>query len=169
MKRFIMITLTVIACFLLQTTVLESLKLAGVMPNLMLILVVSFAFMRGRSEGLVIGFFCGLLIDILYGSFLGLYAFIYMLMGYINGYFNKLFYVDDIMLPMIIITINDIFYNLLIYVFFFVFRNRLDFLYYLRKIIVPEVVYTILVTLVVYRIFLWINTKLETSEKRRQI
>lgn len=169
MKRIFATALTIIICFLLQTTVLDSLRLAGVMPNLLLILVVSFAFMRGRTEGLIIGFSCGLMVDVLYGAPLGVYSLIYMLTGYINGYFNKLFYVDDIILPLTIITINDVIYNLLIYVLFFVFRNRLDFLYYFRNLILPEVVYTILVTLVLYRLFLWINTKLEISEKRRMI
>lgn len=139
------------------------------MPNILLILVVSFALMRGRIEGMTIGFFCGLLIDIMYGGPLGVYAFIYMFLGFINGFFNRHFYVDDIMLPLLLNAGNDILFNVFIYIVFFLLRNRLDFLYYLKYIIIPEVVYTILITLVIYKILLWINTSLETYEKRRII
>lgn len=169
MKRIITLALTILVSFLLQTTLFQSLKLAGVMPNILLILVVSFALMRGRIEGMTIGFFCGLLIDIMYGGPLGVYAFIYMFLGFINGFFNRHFYVDDIMLPLLLNAGNDILFNVFIYIVFFLLRNRLDFLYYLKYIIIPEVVYTILITLVIYKILLWINTSLETYEKRRII
>ena len=58
-------------------------------------------------------------------------------------------------------------YNLYIYIFLFLIRNRLNFLFYLREIIIPEIIFTVLVTLLVYRIFLAITRKMEELEKRR--
>ena len=49
----------------------------------------------------------------------------------------------------------------------FLIRNRLNFLFYLREIIIPEIIFTVLVTLLVYRIFLAITRKMEELEKRR--
>lgn len=169
MRRFITLTITVVLCFLLQTAVFPFFKLADIMPNILIILVVSFALMRGKIEGMIIGFFCGLLIDILYGGPLGIYAFIYMILGFLNGFLNKLFYAEDIILPLAMIALNDLFYNFIIYVFYFLLRNRLDLLYYVRNIMIPEVVYTTLVTLVIYKILLFVNTKLEEYEKRSVI
>lgn len=67
-KRIIFYILAVIVCFLLQTSVFEFLSLADVVPNILLILTVTMGFIRGKKTGIVIGFFCGLLIDIFSGS-----------------------------------------------------------------------------------------------------
>lgn len=48
----------------------------------------------------------------------------------------------------------------------FLLRGRFEFTYYLLHIILPEIVYTIAVTLLLYPLILWINTGLERSELR---
>ena len=68
---------------------------------------------------------------------------------------------------MILSGFNDLAYNLYIYIFRFLIRNRLNFLYYFREIIVPEIIFTVLVTLLIYRAFLFITRKMEELEKRR--
>ena len=67
-KRIGTIALLMVLCFILQTGVFSRLQLAGVTPNLMLILTASFGFMRGRKEGMAVGFFCGLLVDMATGN-----------------------------------------------------------------------------------------------------
>ena len=46
-------------------------------------------------------------------------------------------------------------------------RNRLNFGHYLVSIIIPEIIFTTVTTLVVYRFFLFINRKLKEWEQRR--
>lgn len=166
MKRKIVVGSIIIICFILQTTLFQSLSLANISPNLLIVVTSSFGFMRGKKEGLIIGFFSGFLIDIFHGEVLGFYGLIYMFIGYANGFFHKIFYDEDVKLPMILITASDLAYGIVIYVFLFLLRNRLDFLYYVRRIIVPEMVYTVVVTIVLYRIILGINRTLEAEEKR---
>lgn len=113
-----------------------------------------------------IGFFCGLLLDIFNGGVLGFYALLYMYVGYANGMFRKLFYPDDIKLPMLLITGSDVAVNLVIYFFMFLFRNRFNLSYYFFKIMLPELVYTMIVTIFLYIVLLKINQKLEAVEKR---
>ncbi len=161
MKRCITIGIIIVICFLCQSTVFHFLELSGVVPNLLLIVTMSFGLMRGRREGLLVGFFSGLLIDIFFGSVLGPYAFIYMSLGYVNGFFHRIYYVEDVLLPMIMITLNDFIYNIIIYVVYFLLRNRLDFIYYLRTVILPEMIYTILITLFFYKILVRINLRLK--------
>ena len=52
--------------------------------------------MRGPKEGMFLGFFSGLLIDIQFGTMLGFYALLYLIVGYINGMFQKMYYDDNI-------------------------------------------------------------------------
>ena len=133
----------------------------------MIIIVSSFGFMRGRREGMWIGFFCGLLIDIFCGFYLGVYALLYMYIGFVNGLFQKRFYPDDIKLPMLLIGTSDIVCNIFIYIFMFLLRSRFQFLYYFKTIIIPEFVYTMVVTILFYYVLLKINQGLESVEKRR--
>lgn len=166
MKRKIIVIITVIICFILQSTVFQALSFASISPNLLIIVTSSFGFMRGKKEGMYIGFFSGLLLDIFYGSVIGFYALIYMYIGYANGFFRKLFFPEDIKLPMILISASDLICNIFIYFFLFLFRKQFAFQYYLMHIIIPEWVYTILVTIFLYFILLMINQKLEVTEKR---
>lgn len=166
MRRKVTVFIIIIICYLLQTTVFSALSFASISPNLMIILVSAFGFMRGKKEGLYIGFFCGLILDIFGGSILGFYALLYMYIGYCNGYFRKMFYPEDIKLPMLLIAGSDLGYNLFIYFFLFLFRNRYDFRYYFLNLMVPELVYTMVITIFLYVIILKINQRLEVIEKR---
>ena len=78
MKSKIVLFFTIIVCFLMQSTVLHLISIGSITPNLLLILCVSMGLMRGRKSGLWTGFFCGLLVDLFYGSVFGFYALIYM-------------------------------------------------------------------------------------------
>jgi len=147
--------------------VFSSLALAGIIPNLMIVLTSSFGFMRGEKEGLVIGFFCGLLSDIFFGSFLGFYALVLMYIGYLNGKFSKIFYPEDIKLPIALIIISDLSYGILCYILMFLLRSRFQFSYYFMRVILPEAIYTIVITIFLYPVILFVNGKLEEREKRR--
>ena len=168
MRRFIVSFLLVISCFVLQSTVFKSIAFGGIIPNLMIVLTASFGFMRGEKAGILFGFFCGLLADIFFGSVIGLYAMIYMYIGYANGKFNMIFYPEDIKLPLALIFVSDMAYGLLSYIILFLMRGRFHFTYYLIHIILPEMVYTIVVTLIFYPFLLWINKKLEDIEQKER-
>lgn len=166
MIRLVVSILLVIISFVLQTTLFHAISFGGIVPNLMIVLTASYGFMRGKKIGLLTGFFSGLLCDLFFGSLLGLHAVIYMYIGYLNGMFHQVFYPDDIKLPMISILVSDFVYGIVYYLILFMLRGRFHFSYYLIHLIIPETVYTILVTLLFYPLILWINNRLEEAEKR---
>lgn len=165
-KRVIVTILFVLICYLLQCTVFPKLVLASVKPNLMIVVTAAFGFMRGTKEGMLIGFFSGLLMDIQFGNILGFYALIYLLIGYVNGLFEQMYYDEDIKLPLILIAASEVVYGLVIYVLMFLLRSEFDFLHYFSHIIIPELIYTIVVTLGLYPLILFVNHKLEAEVKR---
>lgn len=166
MRRKVIVFIIIAVCYLLQTTLFQALSFASISPNLMIIVVSAFGFMRGKKEGMYIGFVTGLVLDIFGGSILGIHALLYLYIGYFNGYFRKMFYPEDIKLPMLLIAGSDMSCSLLTYFFFFLFRNQFDFRYYFLHIILPELVYTMLITIFLYVIILKINQQLEIIEKR---
>ena len=132
----------------------------------MLIVTASFGFMRGPREGMFVGFASGLLIDIQYGDMIGFYALIYLAAGFINGLFEQMYFDEDIKLPLFLIAGSDFIYGVVIYFLMFLLRSDFQFLYYLNRIIIPEAIYTIVITLAVYPLLLFINRRLEAEEKR---
>lgn len=163
-RRGFVTGLMILICFVLQCTIFKTFSIGNISPNLMVILASSFGFMRGKKQGLFVGFFCGLLEDIFYGRLLGMHAMMYMYIGYVNGYFNHIFYRDDIKLPIFLISVSELVYGLGTYVIMFLMRSRFDFPYYLTRIILPELVYTIMITLVLYRIIYSIDRKMDSGE-----
>lgn len=167
MRRKIFQIAAVLACFLLQTTLFQELSFASISPNLLVVVTAAFGFMRGRKEGMFVGFCSGLLIDIFFGDVFGFYALLYLYIGFFNGIFKKFFFPEDVKLPLFLIAVSDLLCNIVIYFFLFLFRSRFEFGYYFLHIMMPELVYTMVVAILLYVILLKINQQLEKGEKRR--
>ena len=88
LKKILIIALVIYVCFLLQTSVFSRYRLAGVTPNVLICVVSTYGFMKGRKYGILIGFFVGILLDIFSGGLFGMYALIYMYIGLVNGLFK---------------------------------------------------------------------------------
>ena len=166
MRRIIAVAIIILASFLLQTTVLQWIPYLEITPNILLIVTFSFGFMRGRSEGLYVGFLCGLLMDLFYGDIIGFYTLIFIYVGYINGIVSNYLVTDIVLLPMGLCLFSELFYNGYIYIFGFLLRNRLNVIQYVQTVILPETVLTMIFTIFVYGILLTINKKLEAIEKK---
>ena len=165
-KRIFITALVILVAYVLQCTVFPVLDIAGIKPNVLLIVTASFGFMIGSKSGMLVGFLSGLLIDIQFGKMIGFYALIYLVVGFLNGLFEQMFYDEDIKLPLFLIAVSDFLYGITIYFFTFLLNSDFRFTYYLNRIIVPEMIYTIVITLGVYPLLLFINHKLEAEEKR---
>ena len=131
MKSKITLFFMILISFLLQCTVLHVISIGSITPNLILILCISMGLMRGRKSGMWTGFFCGFLVDMFYGSVFGFYALIYMYAGFFSGYAFRIYYDDDIKVPMALTAIMDLFYNLAVYGLQFFLRGRLGLFTYL--------------------------------------
>ena len=77
--------------------------------------------------------------------------------GILSGYAFRIYYDDDIKVPMLLTAIMDFCYNLAVYALQFLLRGRLGLGVYFTRIIVPEIFYTVFLTMIVYRVFHYIN------------
>ncbi|MGN0249401.1 MAG: rod shape-determining protein MreD [Lachnospiraceae bacterium] len=150
MKNIIFSAIIVIASFILQNTICRYISFGNIVPNLLLITVSSFGFVKGKKAGVLAGFFAGLLVDIFFSVILGFHALLYMYIGYFNGFFKRMFYKDELKLQILLVGCSDFVYGLTYYLLTFLLRGRFHFTYYLLNIIIPETVYTILLTIVFF-------------------
>lgn len=167
MKRIAINVLLMILAFTVQNCIFPLLPFLSAAPNLLLILTFSFGFIDGKEAGMYYGLFAGILLDLFYSGPFGFYTLLFIWIGYVNGICTRYYYEDYITLPLILSLFNELAYNLYIYVFRFLIRNRLDFLYYAKQIIIPETIFTVVTTLLIYRFFLFTSRRLEEMEKRR--
>lgn len=163
--RILLTSIIVFVNFILQTTLLHYLSIGGIMPNTALIIVVSYALLRGYKEGAVVGFFSGLLHDIFFGTSIGYYALLYLLAGLLAGRNQKDFYRENYILPVIICSLAAVIYEGIIFFTGFFLQGETNVLYFLFRIALPEAVYTAVFTIPIYRLLFGINEWLELKEK----
>ncbi|MBO4337539.1 MAG: rod shape-determining protein MreD [Lachnospiraceae bacterium] len=166
MKRNLFIVICMILAFVLQSTAGKWFSSGFVTPNLILIMVSVFGFMCGSACGLLTGFFTGLMWDLFYGDVLGFYAMLFMYIGFLNGGFKQIFFKEDIKLPIVLVSCSDLIYGIICYLARFLLRGRFQFGTYFTHIILPEAVYTVLLTLVIYPLISMAVSRLEEQVER---
>ncbi len=159
MRKWITGILSVLLMFLIQTSVFRFLPLGVTVPNFLLLLCCIYGLFRGEIDGLITGFFCGLLLDVFYLRGLGFYALIYGLIGYLNGLANPYFNPRERKLPLILIPFSDLAYLLLMYLLFYVLNGRFDFMFYLTDVLLPELLMTFGGSILIYPLFLLIENR----------
>ncbi len=82
--RLLLITLVLIT---LQTTIVTFTSIANIIPDVMLIWIVTIAITQGQIPATVYGFGIGLILDLVSGQFLGLSALSKTVAGFLAGYF----------------------------------------------------------------------------------
>lgn len=92
--------IAIVVAFLLQTTLAPHIRVAGVQPDFLLIVVVTYGFLEGPVVGSVCGFFAGLLQDLLLMTTLGLNALSKTIVGYLSGMVEQKIFSENFILPM---------------------------------------------------------------------
>lgn len=172
MKRAVGQGVIVMLAFILQNTVFATLSLNGVKPNLLLIITVFFGFAASMNNGMLTGFFCGLLCDIFFYSVIGVYSFLFMILGAFSGVMARFFYQDDVIFPYLTIVITDGLFGFIYYVVMFLLRGRFVFADYFERVILPEILYTLILSLFMLPLLRKCNTffeKLSMKEKESDV
>lgn len=157
MKKVIISILTVFILFLFQTSIFHFFSIKGIVPNLMLIVVCAYGFLRGETDGIIAGFFCGLLIDIFYADYLGFHSLLYLYIGFFNGMLNRFYVEESVKLPVFCIGISDLLVSFTTYFLRFVLRGNFNIGFYSLNVILPEFIYTVAVCLILYPVLLFIE------------
>ncbi len=89
---------------------------------------------------------------------------LYMFIGYINGFFHKNYMIEDVLLPFIVVIIDDFLFNTIIYIVRFLLQNKLNYGTYLLHVILPEMLCTALLTILIYKLYVFINKRLKEDE-----
>ena len=163
--RVLITSILIFLNFVLQTTLFQFFSIRGILPNTALIIVTSYALLRGSKEGALVGVFSGLLWDVFFQTTLGFYSLLFALIGFLIGRSQRNFYRENYLLPVLFCTTAACVFEIIMYCTVFVLYGRGNIWYLLFQILLPETVYTALVTIPFYRLLFGINEWLELKEK----
>jgi len=164
-KRIICFFVIISVCFILQSTLFYRLSFGFATPDIMVVLACVIGFIRREREGLFAGAYCGFLMDLFSDSLFGYYMLIFILIGFLCGLFSESYYADDIKLPVGLVMISDFVYHMYIYIPNFLLKGDTNLGLYIKAIIIPSIVYTVLVAIFLYLGLHYVNKKLESSER----
>jgi rod shape-determining protein MreD len=106
--RVLAIGAILVAALALQSTVVAQVTLLGVIPQLVLIVVVSLAFTDGPRVGVVTAFAGGLLQDLLLPqSIVGLTALVYVLIAFAVGSFREYSITESVWAPVFVVALSS--------------------------------------------------------------
>jgi rod shape-determining protein MreD len=162
-------SIIIVLNYVLQTTIFRSLAIGGVKPETWIAIVVCYAWLRDDIEGCFLGFFAGLLRDVFFGRFLGFFALLGALTGFLCGKPFKSFFRHNYGIPVAMTAAAVFACGFIFYLTHFLVLARMDFGRYMTRIILPEVLYTTVISAAVFAGLYQVNKALERWEaKRRQ-
>ncbi len=163
MKKKIVELIIIFVFYILQITLGRVIGIGGIKPNLLIILPVMFGFLNGRNEGMFTGFVSGILFDLNSSLLLGFSALVFVYIGYFAGMFSGDYDDNFHILPIGILAGGSFVYGFLSYVGNFLLFNRLDVSFFVIRYIVPEMIYTVLIMVLVYKPLVLIERRLSVN------
>jgi rod shape-determining protein MreD len=117
--------------------------LAGAKPDLLLIAVVFFAFIKGAKAGVGLGFFYGLLEDLVVGRFIGLNALAKAVTGLLVGLTDGKIYKENLIAPGLLIIAASMVNGLLVTALFKIAGVPVNFIDSFWRILLPGAIYNL--------------------------
>ena len=108
---------------LLQSVLLYRIRIYGAVPDLSLGVLVFSAYVNGTMSGQITGFFSGLFYDFLSVSPMGLHTFIRTVVGALGGLLRGMFFLDKVVLPMLLCASATVLKALLLLALHFFFSE----------------------------------------------
>ena len=165
MNDFMKLAALVVFLYVLQTSMLPLIAYHGISPDLLLLLTVSFAFLRGIKQGVLMGFAAGLLQDLATGTFLGMNAFTHTIFGLICGQLSESVFKEIFLLPVlssIAVTIANYF---ILAVLMVLLGYRFNLMGGTEVMLVPMLIYQLAFAYPVHRLVYAVDKQLQNKDK----
>jgi len=151
--HFLLLFILVFLSILLQTTVFDFFQVAGVKPDLVLLIVIIYGLVKGPKAGAIVGFFSGLLVDLTMGSFIGLNALVKMITGYMIGFGETKVFKENLIIPILAVFTASLFNEFLLYLLHTAFGYQGDIFSVISRNIVPVAIYNTVLVPIIYAPF----------------
>lgn len=172
MKKTISIIGVIITFFIiyfLQTTFFSWFNIAGVRPNLFIVFVLCISLFIGKNIAVVFGFILGIYLEILTSKQIGISSIMFALIGFLGGCFDKNFSKDSKITILLMVAGSTVIFELATYLYSCI-RNLIPLqILGFVKILLIEVIFNILLTIILYPLIRKVGYFLENTFKKDRI
>ncbi|MGN1297259.1 MAG: rod shape-determining protein MreD [Clostridia bacterium] len=165
----IILILTTLIIYYLQSNFFSWFNIAGIMPNLFVILVLFVGLFANSTMGAAYGVGIGIILDFLLGNKIGVYASILGLIGFLAGVFDKNFSKDSRMTIMFMVMGSTIIFETLTYLLKYIFLSINVEIINFILILVIEIIFNLLLTIIIYPVIQKFGYYIENEYKGNKI
>lgn len=163
------IIVTFIFMYFMQANFFSWFKIAGIMPNLFVILLIYIGIFMGRTYGIAYGAVFGLMLDIFVGKKLGITSIMLVIVGITAAAFDKNFSKDNRITIMLIIAVSTIIYEIGMYALNYIILDiNLEIISFI-KILLIETLYNIILGIIIYPLMQFTGYDIEEEIKGSKI
>lgn len=172
MKKFgisILFFITFLIIYVLQANLFINCKIAGVMPNLFIILILYIGLFANTAYAIGFGIIMGVILDLLYGKAIGITAIMFCIIGYLGAYFDKNFSKESKLKIVVMVIGATIIYEFGYYILnAFIVGFDFEWLNFTR-IVLTEVIYNVLITIILYPLIQKTGYEVDRNFKKNNI
>lgn len=165
----IAIIISFIFIYLIQANFFTWFKIAGVMPNLLIILMLYIGLFMGRTSAIAYGVIFGILVDIFVSKRLGITSIMLAITGLAADIFDKNFSKDNRITVMAMVAISTIIYEIGTYILSYAILNINVEILAFSKILLIETIYNVILTIILYPIMQLTGYDVEEEYKGSRI
>jgi len=151
MKTIIWLVVIVVT-IIIQSTLLPLIGIKGICPDILLVIVVSYALLSGKEKGVGMGFFAGLLQDLAFGSIFGINTLSKVATGYICGLAERKVFKEHVLLPVAATAVATVFNGLVMFMVLFMLGHKVNVGSAIINNLVPLVGYNVIIAIPVHHI-----------------
>lgn len=158
---YIGIFIAFIFIYLLQSNLFTWFNIAGVQPNLFIILILFCGLFTGKVSGLICGVICGILIDLFAHTSVIIEPMMLGVLGFASGLLAKNFSKENRLNIMIMVIATTFIYEIGVYTLKILMNGlQLELLGFI-KIIFIEILYNSMITIIIYPMIQYFGSKIE--------
>ncbi len=163
------IFITFLITYFLQANFFSWFTIAGIKPNLFVILTLFVTLYSGIKIGISYSIFFGIFLDIVIGKSLGIYITMLLIVAILGGYFDKNFSKDSRITIMLMVVASTLVFEIGSYVLSIIMLNTNVEILNFIKILFIEIIYNTIITIIIYPISQIVGYKIEDIFKGQKI
>ena len=166
--NILLIIMLIITCFL-QLNLFTWFNIAGVMPNVFIIILLFIGLFLNKNMGIIYGILLGIILDLNIGRSIGISSIMFSIVGFLGGFFDKNFSKENRMTLIVMVFVSTIIYECGAYFLgYIILRTGLELIEFI-KILLVECLYNSLILIILYPMFQTFGYEIEKEYKGNKI
>ena len=164
-----LIILTILIVYFLQANFFSWFNIAGVKPNLFVVIILIIGLFAGRKVGIPLGIFLGIFLDLVIGKTIGISSLMFAFIAFIGGYLDKNFSKDSKLTIMLMVALSTAIFEIGSYLFGIINLSTYIEILSFFKILIIEIIFNMLLTIILYPILQKLGYRLEEVFRENNI